>query len=338
VRTPPRFDIPDGMPYGPRRVLPLPAVNVNPQRFRTDSMSSPPTPLPKTTLAGLAAAVPAYLIWGLSPAYWKCLDHVPAFEILMHRMVWSFAFLVPLLLIQRRWPELTRAMKNPRTILTLLLTTLIVGCNWFLFIWAINSGHILQTSLGYYINPLVNVLLGMVFLGERLRPLQVVAVLLAGISVAYLTVGYGAFPWVAMALAFSFGFYGLIRKIAPVGAAVGLTIETLLLSLPAGAYLLYIDTRGAGTFLRVGVGTDLLLMGAALVTALPLLLFTLGARRLPLSTIGFLQYLAPSCSFLLAITVYNEPLVPAQMLAFVLIWIALAIYSADSVMVYRSGR
>lgn len=301
-------------------------------------MKNASSPIPSDTLAGLAAAVPAYLIWGLSPAYWKTLAHVPAFEILMHRMIWSFFFLIPVLALQRRWGEFKAAVTNPRTLAILSLTTLVVGANWFLFIWAINRGHILQTSLGYYINPLVNVMLGMVFLGERLRRLQVVAVGLAGISVAYLTFGYGAFPGVALALAVTFAFYALIRKVAPVGAAVGLTVETLLLSLPAAAYLWAIDSQGHGSFWRIDLRTDLLLMGAALVTALPLLLFTLGARRLPLTTIGFLQYLAPSCSFLLAVVVFHEPLSGSQLFSFGLIWAALAIYSVDSVRFYRRGR
>ena len=209
------------------------------------------------------------------------------------------------------------------------------GFNWFLFIWAINSNHILQTSLGYYINPLVNILLGMVFLGERLSWMQWIAVALAALAVGLLTLRYGHFPWVSLALAFSFAFYGLIRKIAPVGALVGLTVETLLLSVPAIGYLVYIDTLGQGSFLRAGISTDLLLIGAALVTALPLVLFTLGARRLHLSTMGFLQYIAPSCTFLLAILVYAEPLVQGQLLTFVLIWTALILYSADSVATYR---
>ena len=293
--------------------------------------------IPRDTLTGLAAAVPAYLIWGLSPAYWKTLTHVPAFEALMHRMIWSFVFLVPLVIISKQWNDFKEAITHARTLAILTLTTFIVTGNWFLFIWAINSGHILQTSLGYYINPLVNVLLGLVFLGERLRPLQIVAVGLAGISVTYLTIGYGAFPWLAVALAFSFAFYGLIRKVAPVGAAAGLTIETLLLSLPAVGYLLYMDMLGRGAFLRVDTRTDLLLMGTALVTALPLLFFTLGARRLPLATIGFLQYLAPSCSFVLAVTVYGESLAAPQILSFVLIWIALVIFSVDSARFYKNG-
>jgi len=289
----------------------------------------------KSVFTGLGAATTAYLIWGLSPIYWKSLAAVPAFEILMHRMIWSFVFLCPLIFLTGHRTAFKTALTSPRVMLILLATTLLVGFNWFLFIWAINSNHILQTSLGYYITPLVNVLLGMIFLKERLRRMQIIALALAAFAVGLMTVRYGHFPWVSLTLAFSFAFYGLIRKIAPVGALVGLTVETMLLSIPAIAYLVYIDTLGKGSFLRVTTGTDLLLIGAALVTALPLLLFTMGARRLHLSTIGFLQYIAPSCTFLLAMQVYSEPLMPGQLVAFILIWTALVLYSADSVVHYR---
>jgi len=291
----------------------------------------------KTTLSGLGAASTAYLIWGLSPIYWKSLAVVPAFEILMHRMIWSFVFLLPLIFFTGRRTAFWKVARSPRVMLILLATTLLVGFNWFLFIWAINSNHILQTSLGYYITPLVNVLLGMIFLRERLRRVQMIALLLAAFAVGLMTVRYGYFPWVSLALAFSFAFYGLIRKIAPVGALEGLTIETMVLSVPAVGYLVYIDTVGRGAFLRISTGMDVLLIGAALVTALPLLLFTVGARRLNLSTIGFLQYIAPSCTFLLAILAYGEPLVPGQLLTFILIWTALILYSADSVVYYRKN-
>ena len=284
---------------------------------------------------GVALATAAFLIWGLSPIYWKSLASVPAFEILMHRMIWSFVFLAPLVLLLGHLNEFLNVLTSSRTLLILAGTTLIVGFNWFLFIWAINSGHILQTSLGYYIAPLVNVLLGVVFLKERLRRLQLVAVGLAAVGVSYLTLSYGLFPWVSLALAFSFGFYGLIRKVAPVGALVGLTVETLLLSLPAFGYLVYLNHTGRGAFLNAGFTITLLLMGAALMTGLPLLLFTMGTKLLRLSTVGFLQYIAPSCTFLLAVFVYREPLLPAQLFTFVLIWTALAIYSYDSVMTHR---
>lgn len=287
------------------------------------------------SLRGVATAGAAFLIWGLSPIYWKSLAAVPAFEILMHRMIWSFVFLAPLVVFRRRLKGLIAALTSGPTLLILMGTTLIVGGNWFLFIWAINSGHILQTSLGYYITPLVNVLLGVVFLKERLRRPQLVAVGLAAAGVGYLTVSYGQFPWVSLTLALSFGLYGLIRKVAPVGPLVGLTIETLLLSIPATAYLIYLDHTGRGAFLNAGIPTTLLLMGAALVTGLPLLLFTMGAKLLRLATLGFLQYIAPSCTFLLAVFVYREPIVPAQLFTFAMIWIALAIYSYDSVLYHR---
>jgi len=287
---------------------------------------------------GVVLAASAFFIWGLSPIYWKTLVSVPAFEILMHRMIWSFVFLAPLVLLRGHLHDFLTALSSGRILLILMGTTVIVGGNWFLFIWAINSGHILQTSLGYYINPLVNVLLGVVFLKERLRRLQLVAVALAAVGVVYLTLSYGQFPWVSLALAFSFGFYGLIRKVVPVGPLVGLTVETLLLSVPATAYLIYIDHAGRGAFLNAGASITLLLMGAALVTGLPLLLFTMGTKLLRLATVGFLQYIAPSCTFLLAVFIYREPLVPAQLFTFGLIWTALAIYSYDSVKAYKRPK
>ncbi len=294
-------------------------------------IEAPPQPLAGVTYAGAS-----FLIWGLSPIYWKALAAVPAFEILMHRMIWSFLFLTPLVLLQGQRRELARALTTRSTLAILLVTTLLVGCNWFLFIWAINGGHILQTSLGYYINPLVNVLLGVIFLRERLRRLQTAALALAFGGVFYLTVSYGQFPWVSLALAFSFGFYALIRKVAPVSPLVGLTVETLLLSVPALTYLVYLDRMGAGAFLRASGATSLLLAGAALMTGLPLLLFTHGTKRLHLTTIGFLQYIAPSCTFLLAILVYDEPLHAPQLWTFILIWSALALYSWDAVRHYRN--
>ena len=287
------------------------------------------------TLWGVVYAASAFLIWGVSPIYWKAMRGVPALEIILHRVVWSFFLLVPLLIIMRRWQEFKEALKNGRTLLILLLTALIVGGNWLLYIWAVNNDYLLQASLGYYINPLVNVVLGMVFLKERLRPPQLVAVLVAAAGVLYLTIYYGEFPWIALTLAISFGLYGLIRKIAPVGALVGLTVETLLLSIPALIYLFYLDSHGAGSFLRVNLKLDLLLMGCAITTATPLLFFTLGARRLYLSTLGLLQYIAPSCMFVLAVFLFNEPFATAQVLTFIFIWTALGVYSADSVWHYR---
>jgi chloramphenicol-sensitive protein RarD len=289
----------------------------------------------RESILGVASATTAFLIWGLTVIYFKAIRTVPAFEILMHRIVWSCLLLILLVLIMKKWPEFKRVIKTGRTLLILLATTLIVASNWFVFIWAINSDKILQTSLGYYINPLVNVLLGMIFLKERLRLPQMVSVLLAAIGVSYLTIQYGKLPWISLYLAFSFGFYGLIRKVAPVSALIGLTVETLLLLLPALGGLIYYDHIGVGAFLRVDIKTDVLLMCAALITAPPLLFFTTGARRLHLATVGILQYIAPSCTFLLAIFIYQEPFKMTQLWTFVLIWSALVIYSTDSVLYYR---
>ncbi len=284
---------------------------------------------------GVACAFLAFLIWGLSPIFYKALATVPPFEILMHRMVWSFIFLQALLVMLHRWKTFISVFKNLRTLCMLVATTVLVSCNWFVFIWAINNGHILQTSLGYYINPLINILLAMVFLGERLRKLQIMAVLLALAGVTYLTFSLGRFPWVALTLAFSFAFYGLIRKVAPVPTIEGLSIETMFLFVPAAGYLYYLDLHGSGALFRIDRHIDLLLMATALVTALPLLLFTLGARRLTFITIGFMQYLAPSCTFLLAVFLYREPFSTAQAVTFILIWAALALFSADAVAFWR---
>ncbi len=287
------------------------------------------------SLWGVIYAVAAFLIWGISPIYWKALRSVPAIEIILHRIVWSFFLLLPLIILMRRWQEFKAVIKNLRTLLILLFTALIVGGNWLLYIWAVNNDHLLQASLGYYINPLVNVVLGMIFLKERLRTPQILAVVLASAGVLYLTVYFGEFPWIALTLAISFGFYGLIRKVAPVGAVVGLAVETLLLSFPALVYLIYIDRIGQGSIFRVSLKLDLMLMGCSVVTAFPLLFFTLGARRLYLSTLGLLQYIAPSCMFILAVFFFGEPFASAQVITFIMIWIALAIYSTDSVRYYR---
>lgn len=271
----------------------------------------------------------------MSPLFWKVLAGVPAFELLMHRVVWSFLFLAVLLIVQGRWDRFLAAMTHRRTLLTLFVTTFFVSCNWFIYIWAVNNGYVLQASLGYYINPLVNVFLGMVILRERLRLFQILAVMLGGIGVLYLTVSYGVFPWISLTLAFSFGLYGLLRKIAPVGSLEGLCVETLILTVPALAYLMAIGSNGSGAFMAVSLKTDLFLAGTALLTGFPLLLFNLGAKRLALSTLGFLQYLAPSSMFVLAIFVFHEPISKAQMLSFGFVWTALCIYSIDTALHYR---
>ena len=287
-----------------------------------------------SSLSGLFGALAAYLIWGLSPIYFKALHAVPPFQILMHRMIWSFVLLLPMLLLFGRGRAFMAVLRTPRTLLVLTVTTLLVGFNWFLYIWAINNDHILQTSLGYFTCPLVSVFLGAVFLRERLRRLQIAAVVLAAGAVLVLTVRQGEFPWVALSLAVSFAVYGLLRKTAAVEALEGLTMETLLMCLPAVVYLIWLAWRGEGAFGHSSASVDLLLVGTALVTAIPLLLFNFGARRLHLTTVGFLQYLAPSCTFLLAVFVYHETFAPVQGWTFAAIWTALALFSLDAVKHY----
>ena len=298
---------------------------------------SPPS-IDKITPRSISGAIfgaAAFLIWGISPLYWKILTAVPALEIVAHRVVWSFLLLMPLILIRKRWKEFLLALTNWRSMAILTATSLFVCCNWLVYIWAINNGFLLQASLGYYINPLVNVLLGTLFLKERLRPFQGLAVMLAGAGVLYLTIFYGQFPWIACILAFTFGLYGLVRKVIAVGSLVGLTMETFLLTAPALGYLIYLNTNGSAAFFEVSLQIDLLLMGTSVVTALPLLLFAMSARRVQLTTLGFLQYIAPSCMFVMAVFIYLEPFRTEQLISFVLIWTALAVYSMDSVAHYR---
>ncbi len=278
------------------------------------------------------------MIWGLAAVYWKELKSVPPLEIIAHRVAWSFFFLLPLIVFQRQWAEFVAILQNLQMLSILLTSAILVVANWLLYVWAVNNNHLLQASLGYYINPLVNVVLGTVFLRERLRPPQMLAVMLATIGVIYLTIQYGKFPWISLALAMSFGLYGLIRKVAPVRPLVGLAVETLLMSLPAIGYMLYLDFQGTGSIFRVSLNLDLLLMGCAPLTAVPLLFFTAGAKRLYLSTLGLMQYIGPSGMFLLAVFYYREPFSTAQVWTFVMIWAALVIYSTDSVIYYRRER
>jgi len=291
----------------------------------------------RRTIAGVLYAVSAFIIWGFSPIYWKVLADVPAIEIIAHRVVWSFLFLLPLILLQKRLTEFIQAITAGRTLMILLSSAILVTANWLIYIWAVNNDHLLQASLGYYINPLVNVVLGMIFLKERLRIPQIIAVLLAATGVIYLTVDYGQFPWISLLLAMSFGLYGLIRKMAPVSSLVGLAVETLLLTVPSLIYLVYLESAGMGVFLHGSGKIDIFLICSALVTAVPLLLFALGARRILLSSLGLIQYIGPSGMFLLAILVYNEPFSMPQLLTFIFIWSALIIYSVDSVVYFRKN-
>jgi len=289
-----------------------------------------PDAIRRQARAGVAYGLAAYAWWGLVPIYFKAVVFVGALEVLAHRVVWSVVLLSLLMLFQRRWRAALEVLRSPRTALTLAGTTVLIASNWFVFIWAVGHDRVLESSLGYFINPLVNVLLGFVFLGERLTRWQSASVLLAGAGVAYLTLSYGRFPWIALVLAGSFGVYGLLRKTAPVGSLVGLTVETSLLCPLALGYLVWLRARGDAAFGAGSVGVDVLLALAGVVTAVPLLWFASAARRLRLATVGFLQYLAPTGHFLLAVLTFGEPFTRTHLVSFACIWTALAVYSIDT--------
>jgi chloramphenicol-sensitive protein RarD len=279
---------------------------------------------------GVVYAAGAYIIWGLLPLYWKALDDVPAGQILAHRIVWSLAFVGLALTVRRNWGWLRGALRRPRVLLTFALSGSLLAVNWFTYIWGVNAGFIVETSLGYFINPLVNVLLGYLVLKERLRPAQWLALAVALAGVLYLTFSYGAFPWIALTLAFSFGIYGLIRKTAALNSAEGLFLETAVLFLPAFGFLLLQEVQGVGALGHASVATNLLLIGAGVVTSVPLILFAAGARRITLTTLGLLQYMAPTLQFLIGVLIFNEEFGVARVIGFGLIWLALILYTAES--------
>ncbi len=283
---------------------------------------------------GVLFAFAAYGIWGFFPLYFKALYGVPAFQIMTHRVAWSFVVIGLLLLLRREWPALKASLK-PRTLLIYLLAAVLLSANWLVYVWAVNAGYVLETSLGYFINPLVSVLLGVVFFRERLRLAQWLTIALAAIGVIYLTISHGSLPWIALTLAFSFGLYGMIKKIAPLGSLHGLTVETAVLFLPALGYLLAVEFIGTGAFVHAGAGPSILMIVSGLVTVVPLLLFSSAAHKVPLSTLGIIQYIAPTIQFLIGVLVFGEAFTPERVVAFSLIWIALAIYSAEGFWVRR---
>jgi chloramphenicol-sensitive protein RarD len=283
----------------------------------------------------LAWGLSAYFMWGFVVFYFKAVGHVPALEVLAHRVVWSVVLLGVLLGFRGRWRENLATAFRPRVLAVLAVSTVLIAVNWFTFIWAVAHDQTLQASLGYFINPLVNVLLGFVILRERLTPLRWVSVGLATSAVALLVVQQGTVPVVALVLAFSFGFYGLLRKIVPVDSLVGLIVETKLLLPLAIGYLVWLQLRGELVFGSLDRSTDLLLIMAGVITAIPLLCFANGARRIDYATMGLLQYLAPTLQFAIAVKVFGEPLHAVQLAAFGLIWIGLGTYSFDALRARR---
>jgi chloramphenicol-sensitive protein RarD len=285
---------------------------------------------------GILNAFGAYFIWGLFPIYWKFLKHVPAIQLIGHRIVWSFILLAAFLSITGKWSEL-RALASARKVLGIyLVAAMLVGVNWFIYVWAVNAGHIVEASLGYFINPLLSVLLGVIFLRERLRAFQWISVALAAAGVIYLALAYDRPPWISLGVAFTFGFYGLVKKKAPLSSIYGLTLESGILFIPGMLFLAYQDWIGRGAFLHTGFASDLLMAGAGLVTTIPLLMFTTAAQNIPLTTIGIMHYITPTCQFLLGVLVYGEAFHSTQAIGFGIVWTALLIFCAESLVFYRT--
>jgi chloramphenicol-sensitive protein RarD len=286
--------------------------------------------------AGMLYAALAYIAWGLFPLYFKRLSDVDAIEVIAHRTLWSMVFVALLLTALRRWAWLGPVLRSPRLLGTCAASALLLSTNWLVYVWAVQHGHVVEASLGYFINPLVNVMLGFVFLRERLRPVQWLAIGLAAAGVLWLTVAAGRLPWIALMLAVSFGVYGLMRKTAHLGALEGLSLETLILSPFAAAALLWWTSQGTSAFAAGDAARIGWLLLAGPLTAVPLLLFAAGARRITLTTLGLVQYLSPTIQFLLGVWLYHEPLAGARLVGFALIWSALAVYSAESL--WRNRR
>lgn len=284
---------------------------------------------------GLLYGVVAYLLWGLLPVYWKALASIPAPEIMAHRVVWSFVSVLALLVVRRHWRWVGAAVHNRPALWAAAAAAALLTANWLTYIWAVNAGYVVETSLGYFINPLANVLLGVLVLGERLRAGQWVAVGLAACGVLYLTLNVGYLPWIALTLAFTFALYGLIKKRVALPAMEGFSLEMGMLVLPAGLFLGWSRAVGTGAWGQVGLATTLLLVGSGIVTAIPLISFAAAARRIPLSTLGLLQYIAPTFQFLLGVYLFGEALTEARLIGFLVIWTALLIYSVEGIYVRR---
>jgi len=287
---------------------------------------------------GVLFAIGAYVLWGLFPLYWKQLEVVPAQEIVAHRILWSFVFIFGVIILMKRVRGLWKDIRRPHVLLTYAASAVLLAINWLTYIWGVNSGYIVEASLGYFINPLVSVLLGVIFFRERLRPGQWAAIGLAAVGVGYLTVRYGSLPWIGLVLAFSFGTYGLIKKRASLEALEGQTLEMALLFIPALFFLLHLEGQHVAVFGHTGPGTVFLLAFGGVVTAVPLLMFAAAARRIPLSMIGILQYIAPSLQFSIGVWVYNENFSRSRLIGFCFIWSALLIYTLEGLHRRRKTR
>lgn len=286
---------------------------------------------------GVIRAALAYFMWGVFPLFFHALRDVPSIQVLAHRIYWSFLLVTLILVIKRGIPSF-KASVTWRVAGIYLVAAVLLAANWFTYVWAVANGYVVETSLGYYINPLVSVLLGVVLLNERLRPFQLLPILMALIGVIYLALLYGAVPWIALILAFSFGLYGLVKKISPLNALHGMALETALLFPPAAIYLVFLQANGQASFGTAPLWTTLMLSLCGVVTIVPLLAFSYGARSIPLVVLGMLQYIAPTMQFILGVFVFGEPLSSARLIGFLIIWTSLIIYSIEAWLNYRKLR
>jgi chloramphenicol-sensitive protein RarD len=285
---------------------------------------------------GIWYAIGAYTSWGLFPLYWKLLKHVPALQLIGHRIIWSFLFLLVFILAIRPWAEFRSMVFTKNVLRVYFIAAVLIGINWLTYVWAVNTGHIVEASLGYFINPLLSVLIGVLFLHEHLRMRQWISIGLAAIGVLFLTIVHGSIPWIALLLASTFAMYGFVKKIAPLGSLHGLTLETGILLFPALFYLFITDQNGTGTFLHTGFTSDVLLVGAGIITTIPLLMFASATRRISLSLIGILQYVSPTLQFLIGVLVYHEAFTFIQFIGYAIVWSALILFGMESYLTYRS--
>lgn len=285
---------------------------------------------------GIWSGIAAYSMWGFFPIYWKLLQQVPALQLLGHRIGWSFILLTAYIMAAGQWQAFRSTAFKPKTLGIYAVAGVLLSVNWLIYVWGVNAGFIIETSLGYFINPLFSVLLGVVFLRERLRPAQWIPVALATIGVIFLTATYGRLPWIALSLAFSFGIYGFVKKLSPLGSVHGLTLETGIVFPLALIYLALAQSNGTGAFLHEGLRVDLLLIGAGVVTTIPLLMFASAAKQIPLNMVGILQYLAPTIQFLIGVFVYHEPFDTTRLIGFSIVWLALIIFWVENFMAKRA--
>lgn len=286
---------------------------------------------------GFFYAICAYFLWGMAPLYWKALSDVPSMEIVAHRMVWSCVFALMIVLLSRHWSQLTALIRQPRVVARLVLASILVSVNWAIYIWAVNSGNIVQSAMGYFINPLINVFFGFLFFQERLNRMQMVAIGCAAAGVMWLIASHGELPWIALSLAVTFALYGVVKKTIRVPAVHGMAVETTFVFLPALGYLLYVDSQGSSWFAESVPITAMLIIGGAFTLA-PLLFFAAAAKRISLTALGMTQYLGPSLQLIIGVWIFNEPFASDQQITFALIWLGLLIYTLDQWQSQRRAR